>query len=235
MPTSARPNIMVGVPVGYLSPRLPFPPNADYNCSVGVEIAPGLGVSLDGKALLVGAEGHQGKTDVLGRLEDGTYPQRDTVVLRSGDQTDVDGADTWRDFSLKGKARDFLAAGDSDRQNFTVKETENGLRVGSQFAGRAWTVENTADGVRRRRRAWKAFSSVRSDFAEGESFHVSVKDGVTTVDSSLPEQDFTVQRTESGAVIDGHYAFDDFQLSHTDDGYEFKGHYPQQKFLISYS
>lgn len=224
VPTSARPNIMVGVPVGYLSPRLPFPPNADYNCSVGVEIAPGLGVSLDGKALLVGAEGHQGKTDVLGRLEDGTYPQRDTVVLRSGDQTDVDGADTWRDFSLKGKARDFLAAGDSDRQNFTVKETENGLRVGSQFAGRAWTVENTADGV-----------SVRSDFAEGESFHVSVKDGVTTVDSSLPEQDFTVQRTESGAVIDGHYAFDDFQLSRTGDGYEFKGHYPQQKFLISYS
>ena len=50
-----RPTLMVGVPTGYLSPQLPFPKNAESHVSVGVEIAPGLGIGLDGKTLLVGA------------------------------------------------------------------------------------------------------------------------------------------------------------------------------------
>ena len=215
--------IMVGVPAGYLSPRLPFPPNPQFNVSVGVEIAPGLGISLDGKALLVGAEGHQGTTEVLGRLEDGTYPQRDTVVLRDGDQTDVDGFHDWQDYSLKGKAYDFLAAGDSDQQTFRVRETEDGLRVGSKYSGRSWTVKETPKGV-----------TVKSDYEGGESFVVSTRNGVTTVDSNLPEQDFTITHGSQTAVIDGHYAFDDFVLTAKDGGRELKGHYPQQRFLINY-
>lgn len=220
--SAARPKMMVGVPVGYLSPRLPFPPNPTYNCSVGVEIAPGLGVSLDGKALLVGADGHEGKTEVIGHLEDGTYPQRDYVVLRSGDETDVDSVNSWQDYSLKGAPKNFYAAGDSERQNFTVKETDNGFRVGSKFASRAWTVTNTEDGV-----------SVRSDFADGETFNVSVKDGVTTVDSNFIDQDFTITKTDAGAKIDGHLAYEDFDFTKTDNGYDLKGYYPQQHFVIT--
>lgn len=155
----SRPNLMVGVPSAYLSPRLPFPPNPEYAVSVGVEIAPGLGVSLDGKTLLVGPEGHQGKTEILGRLSDGTMPQRDTVVLRSGDETVVDGYHDWQDYALKGKAQSFQAQGDSSVKNFNVDQTENGFRVDSQYPARAWTVEYQADGS----------AKVQSDFDRGET------------------------------------------------------------------
>lgn len=223
--TMSRPQMMVGVPAGYLSPRLPFPPNVGYNVAVGVEIAPGLGISLDGKALLVGAEGHQGRTEIIGHLADGTYPQRDTVVLRSGDETEVDSLYDWQDYSLKGSASEFIAAGDTPVQSFSVKPTENGTRVGSPYAARAWSVTETENGV-----------SVRSDFEDGERFEVSTKDGVTTVDSNFDEHDFTVTRNaDGGAVIDGHYTTQDFTFAKTDAGYDLQGHYPQQHFAISQS
>lgn len=213
---------MAGVPAGYLSPRLPFPPNADYNVSVGVEIAPGLGISLDGKALLVGPEGHQGRTDIIGHLEDGTYKNRDTVVLRSGDETTVDGDQQWRDFSMKGKRRAFLAAGDTDRQGFTVASTDSGFRVKSKFAARAWTVSETPRGA-----------SVSSKYEDGERFTVRTQGNTTIVDSNLPDQDFTITRNADGSVlIDGKYSPDDFTFRSTDSGYELKGFYPQQHFKI---
>ncbi len=225
--TTSRPKLMVGVPAGYLSPRLPFPPNVSYNVAVGVELAPGLGVSLDGKALLVGAEGHQGRTEVTGHLveDDGKirYPQRDTVVLRGGDETVVDGYHDWQDYSLKGNSSDFAAAGDTPVQSFTVKETEDGLRVGSPYAARAWTVTNTDQGV-----------TVHSDFDKGERFTVTTDGNVTTVDSNFDDQDFTVTRTaDGGAVIDGHLKPEDFTFSKTDKGYDLQGYYPQQHFAIT--
>lgn len=224
--TLSRPNLMVGVPSAYLSPRIPFPSNPEYTASVGVEIAPGLGVSLDGKTLLVGPEGHQGKTEILGRLSDGTMPQRDTVVLRSGDQTLVDGYYDWQDYALKGQAQSFQAQGDSPVKGFTVEQTESGFRVESQFPARAWTVEYNADGSAR----------VQSDFDRAESFVVSTGAGVTKVDSSYDDHDFTVAKQANGEVsIDGRYSVQDFLFSQTEDGHQLKGHYPQQFFKVVYS
>jgi hypothetical protein len=222
---ATKPSLMVGVPSGYLSPRVPMPPNVEYNVSVGVELAPGIGVSLDGKALLIGPEGHQGKTDVIGHLEDGLYPQRDTVVLRSGESTNVDGHYAWQDYQLSGKEGDFNAVGENDTKGFTVQETENGFRVNNPYAARAWTVEKTDNGF-----------SVTSDYADGEKFNVSTQGNTTTVDSNYDNQDFTVTKNADGSsTIDGHLKPEDFSFTPSDSGYELKGHYPQQFFAINFS
>ena len=225
IPAAQRPNLMVGVPSGYLSPRTPFPPNVEYNVSVGVEIAPGLGISLDGKTLLVGAEGHQGKTEILGRLKDGTYPQRDTVVLRGGDETSVDGYYDWQDYSLRGRSANFKAQGKNPEHGFTVTPTDNGFRVENPKSARAWTVEGNEQGY-----------SVVSDFAQGEKFVVSRQGNTTLVDSDRPEQDFTItQHPDGTAVIDGHYKTEDFTWNRSERGFELKGHYPQQHFQVLFS
>jgi hypothetical protein len=220
-----RPNLMVGVPSGYLSPRLPFPPNVEYNVSVGVEVAPGLGISLDGKTILVGAGGHQGRTDIIGRLKDGTMPQRDTVVLRSGEETTVDGYYGWQDYKLQGRPDQFTAVGAEPVKGFTVTPTENGFRVENPKSARAWTVENNDAGF-----------AVRSDFAEGETFQVSKAGNTTLVDSNLADQDFTItQQPDGTAVIDGHLRPEDFTLNPTGKGYDLQGHYDQQHFQIVFS
>lgn len=212
---------MVGVPTSYLSPQMP-PPNVGYNVSVGVELAPGLGVSLDGKALLVGPDGHQGQTDILGHLADGSMKTRDRVILRSADQTEVDGYHDWHDYTLKGTSTDFTAQAKEDDKSFTVTSTDNGFRVESPFTARAWTVsyqENRA--------------IVRSDFQSGEHFEVSTDGAVTLVDSNLPEQDFTVTRHADGAsTLDGTLRTEDFEFRPTNSGYDLKGFYPQQHFRL---
>lgn len=218
-----RPDLMVGVPTGYLSPRVPFPPNADYVVSVGVEIAPGLGISLDGRALLVGPSGHDGRTDIVGHLEDGTYPQRDTAVLRQGVSTVVDGHAEWRDYTLHGDDDHFHAQGNSIRQSFSVFDTPEGKRVESPYAARAWTIAEGEYGF-----------SVSSDWADGENFQVSREGNVTTVDSNYEDQDFTITRSSDGSLlIDGHLLTDDFTFNRTEDGYVLQGYHPQQRFEIT--
>lgn len=221
--SSVRPNLMVGVPSGYLSPRLPFPPNVEYNVSVGVELAPGLGISLDGKAILVGAQGHQGRTEILGRLADGTLPQRDTVVLRRGEETVVDGHFDWQDYRLQSQGDRVTASGADVTKSFTVSPTPNGgFRVENPKAARAWTVEPHADGF-----------SVKSDSPEAESFQVSRQGNATLVDSNFPDQDFTVLTQPNGAaIIDGHLRTEDFTWTPNAQGFVLQGHHEQQRFAV---
>ncbi len=217
-----RPNLMVGVPTGYLSPRLPFPPNVEATATVGIELAPGLGISLDGKALLVGAAGHSGRTEITGRLKDGTFPQRDSVVLRSGEQTTVDGHYNWQDYKLEGSRDNFRATGEQVHHGFSVTPTDNGFRVENPKAARAWTVEANDGGY-----------AVRSDFEGGETFQVSRQGNTTLVDSNLPDQDFTITQKDGGAaIIDGHLKTDDFSWTPTAQGFELQGHHEQQRFGI---
>ncbi len=225
MISTTRPNLMVGVPSGYLSPRLPFPPNVEYNVPVGVEVAPGLGISLDGKTLLVGAAGHEGRTDIKGSLKDGKYPQRDTVVLRGNEQTSVDGHYNWQDFKLQGQASQFSAQNEDPLRSFNVTPTANGFRVENPKAARAWTVEANESGF-----------SVRSDFDKGETFQVSKQGNTTTVDSNFDEQDFTVtQQSNGAAIIDGHLKIDDFTWNPTQSGFDLQGHHDHQRFQVIFS
>jgi hypothetical protein len=222
---ATRPNLMVGVPSGYLSPQTPFPPNVDYNVSVGVEVAPGLGISLDGKTLLVGASGHQGRTSIVGHLADGTLPQRDTVVIRDGESTVVDGYYGWQDYRLQGQGDQFSASNEDAVKGFSVTPTANGFRVENARAARAWTVEGSDKGY-----------SVRSDYAGGESFEVSKQGNTTLVDSNLPDQDFSITQGPGGAaVIDGHLKTEDFSWNPTGHGFELQGHYDQQHFQVLFS
>lgn len=222
---SSRPNLMVGVPSGYLGSQLPFPPNVEYNVPVGVEIAPGFGISLDGKTLLVGAEGHQGRTEIIGHLKDGTLPQRDTVVLRGGGETTVDGFYSWQDFKLKGQAGQFSAENENAARGFTVTPTANGFRVENAKAARAWTVEANDGGF-----------AVHSDFKDGETFQVSRNGNTTLVDSNFDDQDFTVtQQADGAAVIDGHLRTEDFTWNPTQKGFDLQGHYDQQHFQVALS
>ena len=188
--------------------------------------APGLGISLDGRALLVGPGGAEGNTEIVGHLEDGTYPQRDTTVTREGSVTNVDGHHgEWRDYVLDGQESDFVATGATELEGFSVTQTDNGFRVESDYAARAWNVEETADGF-----------SVSSDFEDGERFQISQQGAVTTVDSNFEEQDFSVTRQADGSVaIDGHLVIEDFTFQSTEDGYLLEGYYPQQRFQLVHS
>lgn len=220
--SSIRPNLMVGVPSAYLSPRRPFPDNPQYNVAVGVEIAPGFGISLDGKALLVGADGHQGRTEILDHPAGGKGSILDTVVTRQQDLTIVDGEFNWRDYSLKGSRDGFTATGESPDVSFSVSQTPEGLRVESHKTARAWNVKATDSGY-----------SIESDFAMGEKFQVTKEGNKTIIDSSFDDHDMALVASNDGSVfIDGKYPVQDFHWTPNSQGFELKGHHPQQHFHV---
>ncbi len=216
--------LMAGVPTGYLDPQLPFPPSL-HTATVGLELAPGLGISLDGKALLVGHREQPGQTTIVGHLEDGTFPQRDFTVISEGQATEVDGLHHFQDYRLEKQGNLTVADCQEDLNDFTIRDDGTTLRVDSMFSGRAWTATRQGDSA-----------EVRSDWEEGETFRLTQQGDTTLVESNLPEQSFSLTRHQDGRItIDGHYAFQDFELSPTGDGYVLQGHFPQQRFAISQS
>ena len=219
--TAASPRLMVGVPTGFLSPQIP-PPNSYHVTSVGIEIEPGLGISLDGKAILVGPKEATDKFDIIGHLEDGTYPQRDFQVTRQSLQTIVNGRDNYQDYELNQQGSHLDVKGEDDVKSFTADYRADGMDVNSKYSGR--TYHATVDGNK---------ASVVSAWENGIKYDLTQEGNVTRVSTGHEECDFTFTRKDDGSIfIDGQLKPQDFNITHENGGLVVQGYYPQQHFVI---
>jgi len=214
---NSGPRLMVGVPAGSLVPLIP-PPD-QYSPTVGVELTPGLGISLDGKVLLVGQKGTEESLELIGHLPDGTYPQRDFRIRHAGDRTTVDGYYARQDFSLTRSGASLSVAGVNDRESFSAE----GLNVSSLYPARTWQVT-----------MGERHAEVRSKDPLGARYLLLAdQPNETRVYSTLATQDFTVRHHDDGRItVDGQAPHQDFTLTPTADGLVVQGHYPQQHYVL---
>lgn len=219
--SAASPRLMVGVPTGFLSPQIP-PPNSYHVTSVGIEIEPGLGISLDGKAILVGPKDQTEKFDIIGHLEDGTYPQRDFQVTRQGLQAVVNGYYDHQDYQLDQQGSQLTAKGQTDVESFGANYRDNGVDVTSKYPARAYTVN--VDG---------ANATVVPAWQDGIKYSLTQEGNVTKVTTGHEELDFTFTRKDDGSMfLDGQLKPQDFDIYRENGALIVKGYYPQQKFVI---
>lgn len=219
--TASSPRLMVGVPTGYLSPQIP-PPNTYHVNSVGIEIEPGLGISLDGKAILVGPKEATDKFDIIGHLSDGTYPNRDFQVTRQGLQTLVNGHYDNQDYSLNQTGNQVDIKGKEDVHNVQAQYRADGIDVLSKYAARAYTVNVNG-----------SEATVVSGYADAPKYKVTQEGNTTKVDAGFEEGNFSFTRKEDGSIfIDGQLKPQDFDIKREGGKLVVQGHYPQQRFVI---
>lgn len=220
---ATSPRLMVGVPTGYLSPQIP--PPSQFVTTVGIEVEPGLGISIDGKAILVGPQDANEKVEILGRLEDGTYPQRDFLVTRQGLQSVVDGYYNHQDYKLDQKGNHLYVKGETDVESFTADYRANGFDINSKYSGRTYKVD--VDG---------ANATVKPAWQEGRQYQIEQRGNTTFVDGGHEDINFSFTRNSDGSItIDGKYAYNDFTIKEENGNLVLKGHYPQQKFVIKHT
>lgn len=219
--TASSPRLMVGVPTGYLSPQIP-PPNTYHVNSVGIEIEPGLGISLDGKAILVGPKETTEKFDIIGHLSDGTMPQRDFQVTRQGLQALVNGYYDNQDYSLNQQGNKLDVKGSEDVQNFSATYRADGIDVASKYASRAYTVNVSG-----------SEATVVSAWENGPKYKITQDGDTTKVDAGFEEGNFTFTRKEDGSIfIDGQLRPQDFDIKRENGKLVVQGYYPQQHYVI---
>ncbi len=219
--TASSPRLMVGVPTGYLSPQIP-PPNTYHVNSVGIEIEPGLGISLDGKAILVGPKDVSDKFDILGRLSDGTMPQRDFQVTRQGLQTLVNGHYDNQDYSLNQSGNSVDIKGKEDVHNVQANYRADGIDVVSKYAARAYTVNVNGPEA-----------TVVSGFDQGAQYKITQEGNTTKVACSFEEGSFSFTRKDDGSIfIDGQLKPEDFDIKREGGKLVVQGYYPQQRYVI---
>lgn len=223
--SSGGPRLMAGVPTGFLSPQIP--PPSIYTSYVGLEIVPGLGISVDGKALLVGQKGTSENLEIIGHLpgQPGSgspilYPQRDFKVSHNGDNTRVDGHFGWQDYSLSRSGNQVSVTGETDRDCFVTTERADGFDVQSKYAGRTWHVTTNGN-----------TASVTD--GTDQRFTITQNGNQTVVDSGRPETSFTFTRGDNGVItVDGQLKPQDFTIGNSAEGLVVQGHYPHQKFVV---
>lgn len=219
--TASSPRLMVGVPTGYLSPQIP-PPNTYHVNSVGIEIEPGLGISLDGKAILVGPKDVTDKFDIIGHLSDGTMPQRDFQVTRQGLQTLVNGHYDNQDYSLNQAGNSVDIKGKEDVHNVQANYRADGIDVVSKYAARAYTVNVNG-----------SEATVVSAFDNAPKYKITQEGNTTKVDSGFEEGNFSFTRKDDGSIfIDGQLKPQDFDIKREGGKLVVQGYYPQQHYVI---
>lgn len=223
--SSGGPRLMAGVPTGFLSPQIP--PPTTYTSYVGVEIVPGLGISVDGRALLVGQKGTTENLQIIGHLpgEPGSsspilYPQRDFTVSHNGNSTAVDGHFGWQDYSLSRSGNQVSVTGETDRDTFVTTERADGFDIQSKYAGRTWHVTTNGN------------SAIVTDGTD-QRYTITQNGNQTVVDSGHVESSFTFTRGDNGVItVDGQLKPQDFSIGQGAEGLVVQGHYPHQKFVI---
>ena len=219
--TANSPRLMVGVPTGYLSPQIP-PPNTYHVNSVGIEIEPGLGISLDGKAILVGPKDVTDKFDIVGHLSDGTMPQRDFNVSRQGLAAVVNGYYDNQDYQLQSQGNQLDIKGKEDVQNIQANYRADGIDVVSKYAARAYTVNVNG-----------SEASVVSAFDNAPKYKITQEGNTTKVDAGFEEGNFSFTRKDDGSIfLDGQLKPQDFNITHENGKIVVQGYYPQQRFVI---
>lgn len=224
--TAASPRLMVGVPTGFLSPQIP-PPN-QFVTTVGIEIEPGLGISVDGKAILVGPKNAGEQMDIIGHLSDGTYPQRDFHVTRQGLQSLVRGHFQTQNYDLTSQGQRLDVKGPSERESFSANYRSNGFDIQAanpQHTARSYTVN--VDGSQ---------ATVVPAWNEGTRYHITQEGNTTRVDAGNEDLNFTFTRNGDGTItLDGKLNTQDFNIRPEGSGMVLQGHFPQQHYVISKS
>lgn len=219
--TAHSPRLMVGVPTGSLSPQLTPPSNYHVN-SVGIEIEPGLGISLDGKAILVGPKDVTDKFDIIGHLSDGTMPQRDFNVTRQGLATLVNGHYDNQDYQMQQQGNQLDIKGKEDVHNVQANYRADGIDVVSKYAARAYTVNVNG-----------SEASVVSAFDNAPKYKITQEGNTTKVDSGFEEGNFTFTRKDDGSIfLDGQLKPQDFNITRENGKIVVQGYYPQQRYVI---
>jgi len=219
--TANSPRLMVGVPTGYLSPQIP-PPNTYHVNSVGIEIEPGLGISLDGKAILVGPKDITDKFDIIGHLSDGTMPQRDFNVSRQGLAAVVNGHYDHQDYQLQSQGNQLDIKGKEDVHNVQANYRADGIDVVSKYAARAYTVNVNG-----------SEASVVSAFDNAPKYKITQEGNTTKVDAGFEEGNFSFTRKDDGSIfIDGQLKPQDFNITRENGKIVVQGYYPQQHYVI---
>ena len=213
-------HLMAGAPTGYLSPQIP--PPTTYVVPVGIEFAPGLGISLDGKAILVGHKNSAEKFDIIGHLDDGTYPQRDFKVSRDGQHTEIKAKYEWQHYNLNHHDGTTDVKGETDRESFSVKESATALQTVGAFPAKTFTVKPGAGSVQ-----------VEPGYAEGPHYTLTQKGNKTIVDAGNEDVNFEFTRNDDGSfAVHGKLKPQDFTITPQEGGWLVKGYYPQQKYII---
>lgn len=219
--TAASPRLMVGVPTGYLSPQIPAPDQFNV-AKVGIEIEPGLGISIDGKALLVGPKDATEKVDITGHLADGTYPQRDFQVTRQGLQAVVNGYYDRQDYSLDQKGNQLDVKGIDDYETFKANYRADGFDISNKYSGRCFKVDVNG-----------SQATVVPGDAGGIQYKVTQDGNTTRVETGHVELDFSFTRKEDGSIfVDGQLKPDDWDIKREGGALVMQGYYPQQHYLI---
>lgn len=218
--TSWEPRVFVGAPTGSLNPQIPSP--VYRPCPVAIEIADGIGFAIDGESLIVDDGVREGVTTIAGHLDDGTYPQRDFVVTRSGNDTSVEGYYDWQKYGLRRDDNVLHIDGDSESESSTVTQTVNSIVVdGAYPAQRYYVGVSGADVV-----------TVDSGDPNAKAEIVYHGDHIS-INSDIPERCFEITKTPGGLHVQGHYRFQDFDVTYAPDGFTIQGLYPQQKYVVT--
>lgn len=213
--------LMSGVVTGYLTPIVPAP--KPLTITVGVEIEPGLGISLDGHALLVGPKEAQESFEIHGHPEFGV-PVRDFQIHRHGNLTEVDGCHAHQDYRLEMQARQLRVVGETALESFRTSYRCDGFDVGSPYSNRSYKVDirgsratvkpGSGDGMRYQVAQDGNRTRVRAGYGGGELVFERQADGSILVDGPLNTQDFRLSPSASG------------------QGWELSGFYPHQGYQI---
>lgn len=218
--TATSPRLMTGVPTGFLSPQIP-PPN-QFVTTVGIEIEPGLGISVDGKAILVGPKNATETVDIVGRLADGTYPNRDFVVSRKELAAVVDGYYEHQDYKLDQQGQQLQVTGKSDLESYQANFRDNGFDIKSKYAGRSYQVDIAG-----------SEATVKPGWSEGRHYKITQEGNKTVVDAGHEDLNFTFVRNSDGSIaIDGKLLTQDFTIKKDGEALVLQGYYPQQKYVI---
>jgi hypothetical protein len=211
---------MAGAPTGFLSPQIP-PPNT-YVVPIGLEFAPGLGISLDGKAILVGHNGAAGKFSIIGHLDDGTMPQRDFKVSRDGKNSEIKSVYDWQNYSLKNHDGVTDFKGETDRESFTAKESPTAPQTKGAFPAKTFATKPSGDSA-----------DVKAGYDEGPHYVLTQQGKTTLVNAGDEEMNFSLTKNDDGSFeTKGKYLFQNFKFSPDGDSWVVKGYYPQQKYVI---
>jgi hypothetical protein len=219
---ASEPKLMAGAPTGYLSPQIP--PPTDYVVPLGLEIAPGLGISLDARAILVGlrSDGASQKLDIVGHLDDGTYPQRDYKVSTGSGAGSIDGKYAWQDYSMTKVDSKVVVVGDEARRSFESSESQGLPQTVGKMPAKTFTTTREGDAI-----------VVKPGWEGGPSFKITQDGATTKVDTGSEDTSFTFTKNNDGSYkIDGKLNPQDFAIKPQGSGWLVQGYYPQQKYVI---
>lgn len=215
-----HPRVFVGATTGSLNPQIPSP--VWRSSPVAIEIADGIGFAIDGESLVVTDGVREGATTITGRLEDGTYPQRDFTVTRQGQDTRVEGYYDWQDYSMRREGSTLNIAGETPRESSVITEQPNGdILVEGAYPAQRYEIR--AEGNTTRVTGYDEFDSALITFA-GDKI---------TIQGAIPERTFEITKTENGFHVQGAYRFQDFDVTLAPEGFTIQGLYPQQKYVVA--